>query len=177
MHGPGGGVNSHMACTLEAVSIESSGTSGQQVGPPARGYNDPLFHDWFYLPGPIIQGGATPPGSGPYPPGVVFLRLGSKGPRMRALQRRLNSDYPLFSNLEVDGEFGPQTEARRQGVPAPRRSGSRWNRRSGNADHARLADLVGSGATATRAPRYPGVCPVTMKRPNRTAKYWRADTE
>ncbi len=111
MHGPGGGVNSHMACTLEAVSIESSGTSGQQVGPPARGYNDPLFHDWFYLAGPITQGGATPPGSGPYPPGVVFLRLGSKGPRVRALQRRLNSDYPLFSNLEVDGEFGPQTEA------------------------------------------------------------------
>ena len=30
---------------------------------------------------------------------------------MRALQKRLNRDYPLFSNLEVDGEFGPQTEA------------------------------------------------------------------
>ena len=56
-HG-GGGPNSHMACTvfhpeLGKVNIESSGSNGQQVGPPARGYRDPSFSDWHYLPGPF----------------------------------------------------------------------------------------------------------------------------
>ena len=111
VHGPGGGTNSHMACTLEGTAIESSGTHGQQVGPPARGYDHRLFNDWFYLPGPITDDIGTPVGPRPpYPPATVFLRLGSTGTKVRALQTRLNRDYPLYSNLEVDGEFGPQTE-------------------------------------------------------------------
>lgn len=56
MHG-GGGENSHMACTLMdrpgGINIESSGSYGQRMGGPARGYNNPIFHDWHYLPGPI----------------------------------------------------------------------------------------------------------------------------
>ena len=54
MHGPGGGDDSHMTCTLDAennVAIESSSSHGQQVGGAARGYDHPIFHDWFYLPG------------------------------------------------------------------------------------------------------------------------------
>jgi hypothetical protein len=111
VHGPGGGSNSHMACTLEGTAIESSGTHGQRIGPPARGYDHPLFNDWFYLPGPITDEDGTP-GSPltPYPSAVVFLRLGSTGNKVRVLQNRLNRDYPLYANLVVDGQFGPQTE-------------------------------------------------------------------
>lgn len=107
-HGPGGGVNSHMACTLEGIAIESSGTNGQQIGPPARGYDDPMFHDWFYLPGPIPGAGAH--AGTPYPPDSVQLRVGSDGPLVMVLQARLNRDYPLYSNLNVDGHFGEVTK-------------------------------------------------------------------
>ncbi len=110
VHGPGGGTNSHMACTLGGVAIESSGTNGQQVGPPARGYDHPLFRDWFYLPGPIIDDGSPGMPPSPTPGGIVYLQMGSTGQKVRALQTRLNRDYPLYSGLEVDGEFGPQTD-------------------------------------------------------------------
>lgn len=114
-HGPGGGANSHMACTLEGVAIESSGSYGQRVGGPARGYNHPMFHDWFYLPGPIVGSGTSTPAQ-PHAPGAVYLgrdcsRYECRGERVKALQRRLNAGYPAYSNLEVDGEFGPLTEA------------------------------------------------------------------
>ncbi|QAY17445.1 lysin A [Mycobacterium phage Daishi] len=113
-HGPGGGANSHMACTLEGVAIESSGSYGQRVGGPARGYNHSLFHDWFYLPGPIVGSGASAPAQ-PTAPGAVYLgrdcsRYECNGERVKALQARLNRDYPAYSRLEVDGEFGPATE-------------------------------------------------------------------
>lgn len=110
-HGPGGGRNSHMACTLEGTAIESSGANGQQVGAPARGYDHPMFKDWFYLPGPITDDDGTRVGPiGPRPPETVFLQNGSTGKKVRVLQKRLNDNYPLFSNLDVDGEFGRQTE-------------------------------------------------------------------
>lgn len=113
-HGPGGGANSHMSCTLEGVAIESSGSYGQRVGGPARHYNHPLFHDWFYLPGPIVGGPSTP--APPTAPGAVYLgrdcsRYECHGERVKALQARLNRDYPAYSRLDVDGEFGPMTEA------------------------------------------------------------------
>ncbi|AMQ66969.1 lysin A amidase domain [Mycobacterium phage Bipper] len=58
VHGAGAGPNSHMACTVfdpmyGPINVESSGTYGQRIGGPARGYNDPMFKDWHYLPGPI----------------------------------------------------------------------------------------------------------------------------
>ena len=103
-HGPGGGANSHMACTLQGVAIESSGSYGQRVGGPARGYNHSLFHDWFYLPG----GGGTP---APHAPGAVYLGVDDEntGDRVLALQKRLNAFYPAYSQLEEDGEYGPLT--------------------------------------------------------------------
>lgn len=63
-HG-GGGPNSHMACTLidpdrGPINIESGG-NGQRIGGPAKGYNDPSFDDWHYLPGPIAAAVTTPP--------------------------------------------------------------------------------------------------------------------
>ncbi|MGV0793006.1 peptidoglycan-binding domain-containing protein [Mycolicibacterium sp. XJ1819] len=110
-HGPGGGANSHMACTLEGIAIESSGSYGQRVGGPARGYNHPLFHDWFYLPGPIVGTGSTTPPPA-HAPGAVYLgrNYESTGPRVKALQERLNRDYPAYSELDEDGEFGLLTE-------------------------------------------------------------------
>lgn len=40
-----------------------------------------------------------------------LLHRGSTGDRVRALQARLNRDYPRYSRLVVDGDFGPATEA------------------------------------------------------------------
>lgn len=112
MHGPGGGANSHMTCTLQGIAIESSGSYGQRVGGPARQYNNPLFGDWFYLPGPIVGTGASTPAP-VIPPGAVYLGIGYEdtGARVLALQQRLNADYPAYSNLDEDGEFGPATES------------------------------------------------------------------
>lgn len=111
-HGPGGGANSHMACTLEGVAIESSGSYGQRIGGPARGYDHPYFHDWFFLPGPIAGAGGTV--DVPIlPPGIVYLGITyeNHGARVLALQQRLNRDYYAYSNLVEDGEFGPATDA------------------------------------------------------------------
>lgn len=111
-HGPGGGANSHMACTLLGVNIESSGSYGQRVGGPARGYNHSMFHDWFYLPGPIVGTGTTTPTT-PTAPGSVYLGedYENTGDRVLALQRRLNAWFPAYSDLDEDGEFGPATTA------------------------------------------------------------------
>ena len=109
-HGAGGGANSHMACTLQGVAIESSGSYGQRVGGPARGYNHSLFHDWFYLPGPIVGTGATVPPSATAP-GAVYLGVGDEntGDRVLALQKLLNANYPAYTQLDEDGEYGPLT--------------------------------------------------------------------
>lgn len=111
-HGPGGGANSHMACTLLGVNIESSGSYGQQCGGPARGYNHSMFHDWFYLPGPIVGSGTTTPTT-PTAPGAVYLGedYENTGDRVLALQKRLNAWFPAYSHLDEDGEFGPATAA------------------------------------------------------------------
>ncbi|QFG15033.1 lysin A [Mycobacterium phage QueenHazel] len=115
MHGPGGGANSHMSCTIEGIACESSGSGGQRFGGSARHYNNSLYHDWFYLPGPIVGSGASTPAQ-PQAPGAVYLgrdcsRYECAGERVKALQARLNRDYPAYSDLDEDGEFGPLTEA------------------------------------------------------------------
>jgi hypothetical protein len=45
-----------------------------------------------------------------HPVGVV-LRLGDQGDEVRKLQALLNRDYPLYSHLEEDGDFGPATDS------------------------------------------------------------------
>ncbi len=112
-HGPGGGANSHMACTVRGINIESSASYGQRIGGPARGYNHGLFHDWFYLPGPITGSGSDG-GASPNAPGSVYLGQNCdlyecRGDRVSALQQLLNDHYPEYSKLQVDGEFGPAT--------------------------------------------------------------------
>lgn len=120
MHGPGGGMNSHMSCTIEGIAIESRGGTvasggGQIVGRNARHYNNPLYHDWFYLPGPIVGAGATP-APNPIAPGAIYLgrdcsRYECVGDRVLTLQRTLNLNYEAYSRLAEDGIFGPQTES------------------------------------------------------------------
>jgi len=51
------------------------------------------------------------------------LRTGDRGDQVRQLQALLNRDYPAYSKLVEDGDFGPNTEAvirefqRRAGLP------------------------------------------------------------
>lgn len=54
----------------------------------------------------------TPPAPAPgkLPPGTV-LRQGSTGWEVKVLQTALNTQYPLYSHLVVDGDFGPKTRA------------------------------------------------------------------
>jgi putative chitinase len=40
----------------------------------------------------------------------VVLKVGDSGDKVRQLQVLLNHDYPAYSHLIVDGEFGPHTE-------------------------------------------------------------------
>lgn len=51
----------------------------------------------------------TPPKS-PSTTGRPSLRRGSRGVHVTSLQRRLNTNYPLYSKLVIDGEFGNATE-------------------------------------------------------------------
>jgi len=112
LHHGGGGANSHMACTLEGVNIESSGSYGQRIGGPARGYNHSMFEDHWYLPGPIAGSGSTPQTPVILPPSLVFLGMTyeNSGPRVLGLQKTLNDGYPAYSELEEDGDFGPETD-------------------------------------------------------------------
>jgi hypothetical protein len=75
------------------------------------GYDHPIFHDWFYLPGSITDDKKKVSHYPVYPKQLILVRLGSTGPRVRELQKVLNRDYPHYSDLRVDGQHGPQTEA------------------------------------------------------------------
>jgi hypothetical protein len=44
------------------------------------------------------------------PPTSAVLKVGSRGPEVERLQLFLNRVYPSYSNLVVDGDFGPATE-------------------------------------------------------------------
>jgi hypothetical protein len=47
----------------------------------------------------------------PKPPKTVsILKVGSKGSAVRALQKGLNDNFPAYSRLSVDGDFGPKTK-------------------------------------------------------------------
>jgi peptidoglycan hydrolase-like protein with peptidoglycan-binding domain len=45
----------------------------------------------------------------PYPSNT--MKIGDRGDQVRQLQTLLNRDYPAYSHLVEDGEFGPKTEA------------------------------------------------------------------
>lgn len=69
-HGYGGGANSHMACTIDGIAFESRGTPGVLFGGTARHWNNSLFHDFFYFPGPIV--GSIDINAFPLPSGYYF---------------------------------------------------------------------------------------------------------
>ena len=64
----------------------------------------------------------------PYP--TITMRIGDRGEQVKQLQVLLNRDYPAYSNLAEDGDFGPKTEAvirefqRRAGLPVTGIAGS-----------------------------------------------------
>ncbi|WKW87225.1 lysin A [Mycobacterium phage Chargerpower] len=93
-HGPGGGANSHMWGELDGMRIESGGSKGLQTGDRAMAVESTYANAWAYLPGPIG--------------GTGSLGIGSTGPAVIALQLKLNE---RGAGLEVDGEFGPATQA------------------------------------------------------------------
>lgn len=53
-HG-GGGPYSHTACTIEHANWESRGTPGVLYGSAARAWNDALFDEYWYVPGPVVN--------------------------------------------------------------------------------------------------------------------------
>lgn len=59
----------------------------------------------------ILGQPAPPPPPAPAPGGRPTIQRGATGQHVRDLQARLNRDYPRYSNLVVDGDFGPATEA------------------------------------------------------------------
>jgi hypothetical protein len=63
------------------------------------------------VPAPVPSPTPTPhPIIGKLPPSTV-LRQGNSGPAVAVLQRALNTQYPAYSHLAVDGVFGPATNA------------------------------------------------------------------
>ncbi|KAA0016752.1 peptidoglycan-binding domain-containing protein [Antrihabitans cavernicola] len=78
MHG-GGGEDSHVACTVDGLNAESRGMPGGVIigsvnrgGTTywARAWDDSLFHDFWYLPGPIV--GEIDPNVFPLPDGFYY---------------------------------------------------------------------------------------------------------
>ncbi|MDQ1202848.1 peptidoglycan-binding protein [Rhodococcus sp. SORGH_AS_0303] len=55
------------------------------------------------------DGPSAPPAPAPIS-GRPTIQRGATGQHVRDLQTRLNRDYPRYSNLAVDGDFGPATE-------------------------------------------------------------------
>lgn len=77
-HG-GGGMYSHVSCTVDGLNVESRGMPGGVIiGSTVRGgvthwaraWDDKLFHDFWYLPGPIV--GELDPNVLPLPAGYYY---------------------------------------------------------------------------------------------------------
>lgn len=103
-HAGNGGAAAHMWGELDGMRIESGGSKGLVTAPRALAIDNSYANAWAYLPGPIVEDG-TPPA-----PELVILgrNYESRGERVKALQMALNAKG---ANLEVDGDFGPATEA------------------------------------------------------------------
>lgn len=110
-HGPGGGANSHTWCEFDGMRVESRGGGVGLISQPrAYAWDASYGNSWGYLPGPVVDDGTPIP---PAPPEVVLLgrRYENSGSRVRALQAVLNQPANGAHGLDVDGEFGPATEA------------------------------------------------------------------
>lgn len=76
----------------------------------AQGKWDPGAIDMAALRADVAAHPASPAST--VPPDVLLLQRGSGGPQVAELQRRLRAGYAAYAGgLDVDGEFGPQTEA------------------------------------------------------------------
>lgn len=126
-HG-GGGVNSHTACSFfvdgKQYNWESRGWPGVLLnshnGQNARAWNDPLFHDFWFYPGPVD--GFTDPTAfplpvfpdgfyyyGPYegPESSISGRAGEPAEWIDGLRR-----WQKAAGVESDGVYGEATKRR-----------------------------------------------------------------
>lgn len=86
-------------------------------GDPTANHYDHVHSEWFQ--GAYIPPGATPPAPTP-PANEPVLKLGSKGDEVRKVQTFFKNNFPGYARyvnyrrgqpIDVDGDFGPQTEA------------------------------------------------------------------
>lgn len=114
-HG-GGGVYSHTACTIEHANWESRGTPGVLYGSAARGWNDSLFHEHWYLPGPVVDDLAPHdfpiPGNfwfGPYdgPENSISGKAGEHAHWVDGLKR-----WQAAAGIVADGQYGTATASK-----------------------------------------------------------------
>lgn len=80
--------------------------------------SDAAEHGWNVAKDLARMGVALPKPAPPTPhpvtgklPSGTLLRQGSTGAAVIALQRALNTQYPAYSHLAVDGDYGPATAA------------------------------------------------------------------
>ncbi|OZE98071.1 hypothetical protein [Rhodococcoides fascians] len=117
MHG-GGGYNSHVAGTFDGLNFESRGmyrnVSGHVVAGTARAWNDPLFHDFWYLPAIV---GAGNPDDFPLPAGWWY---GPKeGPEQSVSGEAGEPEYQIAGIRHMQAKLGiPQTGRWRDAQPA-----------------------------------------------------------
>lgn len=112
-HG-GGGAYSHTACTVDGIAFESRGTPGVLFGGTARHWNDPLFHDFWYLPGSVIDGPVDPLAFplpqgywyGPYegPEQSISGKAGEPQAWLDGLKR-----WQAATGIVQDGQYGEAT--------------------------------------------------------------------
>ncbi|AXK88806.1 Putative peptidoglycan binding domain-containing protein [Nocardia farcinica] len=145
-HG-GGGPNSHTACSFfidgRQFDFESRGWPGVLLNNGARAWNDRLFHDFWYYPGPV---GEPDPRAFPLPPGYYYGpyegpeesisgRAGEPTEWVDGLRRwqtaagipadgiygeatrRRAIEYQIPAGLMPDGLIGPKTWALAIGSP------------------------------------------------------------
>lgn len=108
MHG-GGGYNSHTSGTFDGLNFESrgmyNGRAGHVVGPAARAWNDPLYHDFWYLPARV---GAADPDEFPLPAGWFYGPL--SGPEESVSGEAGEPAYQIDGLKRIQAKLGlPQT--------------------------------------------------------------------
>lgn len=110
-------LNAHQGAHLTVDGIQGPATTAA-----IKAYQTFLQQHWNYkggidgIWGPATQAAhqayanslvVAPPAAG----GKPVLQVGSTGAAVSALQAFLNKNYPLYSKLTVDGNFGPATKA------------------------------------------------------------------